>query len=79
MKRKMQPRWARLVECHRRASREGSSPWLSSISQVWWMGRTGQGTTTISKVRSEARQNGYRWDTRIGSDGYTEYRPVRVR
>lgn len=77
-KKKRNPRWQRLLAAHRLAQNEGGSPWLSSLSQMRYLSRIGPGTTTISKIRSEARAAGWSWKTRKNEDGAVEYRPVRA-
>ena len=62
-------RWQRLLKAHR-----DRGPWLTSWQQLMAIG-----STTPSKVRSEARANGIRWMTRKDANGHIEYRPVRTR
>ena len=72
MAKKKQPnRWQRLLRVHRE---HAAGPWLTSLQQ-----QLALGTTTISKVRSECRANGYRWLIRKDANGWNEWRPVRQR
>jgi hypothetical protein len=57
-------RWQRLVWANR-------GRWLTSFEQLMAIS-----STTISKVRSEAKANGVRWITRERIKGLIEYKPV---